>query len=105
MALAYAVQGALRPSQIITWTRSDDSPENLTGATLSGKIRNEAGVTRVIVGALTVTDAAAGKFTWDYAAGDVATAGTFSVQFTATFAETPTIAKTMIGQWVVEASL
>lgn len=103
--LSEAIAGATRPGQVVTWLRGDGTPENLTGATLSGKIRNEAGVTRVIVGALTVTDAAAGKFTWDYAAGDVATAGTFSVQFTATFAEAPTIAKTMIGQWVVEASL
>ena len=103
--LSEAIAGATRPGQVVTWLRGDGTPENLTGATLSGKTRNEAGVTRVIVGTLAVTDGAAGKFTWTYGAGDVVAAGTFSVQFTATFADAPTIAKTKIGEWVVEASL
>ena len=101
MALAYAVQGALRPSQIITWTRSDDTAEVLTGATITGTIRNDANVVRAIAGTLTVTDGATGTFRWDYAAGDVATAGIYTVQFSAAFGSSPTPARTLKAQWLV----
>lgn len=101
MALAYAVQGALRPSQIITWTRSDDTAEVLTGATITGTIKNDAGTVRAIAGTLTVTDGATGTFRWDYAAGDVATAGIYTVQFTAAFGSSPTPARTLKAQWLV----
>jgi len=101
MALAYAVAGALRPSQIITWTRADDTPEVLTGATITGTIRNDANIVRAIAGTLTVTDGATGTFRWDYAAGDVATAGIFAVQFTAAFGSSPTPARTLKAQWII----
>ena len=49
MALAHAVAGATRPSQVITWTRDDGTAEDLTGATITGKIRSLAdGTTRDI---------------------------------------------------------
>jgi len=106
MALAQAVKDSLRPTQIITWTRGDDTPENLTGATLTGKIRdNTTGVVRAIVGALTVTDGANGVFTWAYDADDVATAGRFMVQFTATFAAAPSPARTIASEWFVYEAL
>jgi hypothetical protein len=62
---------------------------DLTGATLSGTVRSEDGVVRAIDGALTVTDAAAGVFVWEYGEDDVGTAGRFTVQFIATFATGP----------------
>lgn len=106
MALAAAVQNALRPSQIITWTRADGNAETLTSATLTGKIRDRAtGTTSSIAGALTVVDGAAGVFRWDYAAGDVATAGTFDVQFVAAFEAGQTPAKTFVAQWTVAEAL
>jgi hypothetical protein len=106
MALATAVAGATRPSQIITWTRTDGNAETLTAATLTGKIRDHAtGTTRAIAGTLTVTDGATGQFRWDYAAGDVLTAGTFDVQFTAAFASGQTPAKTFVGRWIVTEAL
>lgn len=101
MALSHAIAGADRPSQVITWTRDDDTPEVLTGATLTGTIRNRLGVVRSIAGTLTVTDGDAGEFRWDYASGDVATAGRYQVQFTATFGTSPTVAKTYISAWLV----
>ena len=102
MALAQAIQDSLRPSQIITWTRGDGTAENLTDATLTGKIRdNVTGVVRDIAGALTVTDATAGVFTWAYHADDVADAGKFMVQFKATFGDDPTPARTIASEWFV----
>ena len=102
MALAQAVKDSLRPSQIITWTRGDGTPENLTGATLTGKIRDNAtGVTRDSAGDLTVTDGADGVFTWAYHADDVATAGKFMVQFKATFGDNPSPARTIASEWFV----
>lgn len=106
MALAQAIQDSLRPSQIITWTRGDGTPENLTGATLTGKIRdNVSGTVRAIAGTLTVTDATAGVFTWAYHADDVADAGKFMVQFMAAFGDNPTPARTIASEWFVYEAL
>ena len=107
MSLASAVEGSLRPSQSITWTREGvNTPEPLTGATLTGKIRNcDTGTTRDIAGTLTVTDGANGVFTWDYAAADVAEAGLFDVQFTAAFGTSPTPARTVVGRWEVDEAI
>jgi hypothetical protein len=102
MALAQAIRDSLRPSQIITWTRGDGTAENLTGATLTGKIRdNVAGVVRDIAGTLTVTDGSAGVFAWAYHADDVADAGRFMVQFKATFGDNPSPARTIASEWFV----
>lgn len=106
MALATAVQGALRPSQLITWTDADGDAVDLSGATLTGRIRSiQSGTARDIAGTLTITTAAAGEFRWDYAAGDVVDAGKFEVQFTATFGTSPTPARTFVGGWEVERAI
>ena len=107
MGLANAVKGATRPSQSITWTREGlNTPEPLTGATLTGKLQNvKTQVTRAIAGVLTVTDGANGVFTWAYDAADVAEAGLFDVQFTAAFGSAPTPARTIIAKWTVEEAL
>ena len=100
MALAPAIAGALRPSQVITWTRDDGTAEDLTGATITGTLKPSGGVVRAIAGTLTVTTAASGIFTWAYAAADVV-AGMYEVQFNAAFAATPTPARTYITSWLV----
>lgn len=103
MALAAAVAGGLRPAQIITWTREDGNAETLTGATITGTITNRStDTTRAIAGTLTVTDGAAGQFRWDYAAGDVDTAGEYDVQFSAAFGSGATPARTFVARWTVE---
>lgn len=105
MALADAVAGALRPSQIITWVRADGTAEDLTGATLSGVLYDRRSrQSRAIAGTLNITSATAGQFRWDYAAGDVV-AGVYDVQFTATFGETPTPARTFGDIWTVRRAL
>lgn len=106
MALATAVKGGRRPSQTITWRREGGGVEPLTGATITGWLRgHNSRATRPIAGALVVVDGARGQFRWDYAAGDVAEAGTFDVQFTASFEGGASPAKTFVGEWAVEESL
>jgi hypothetical protein len=106
MALASAVKGGLRPAQIITWSREDGNVETLTGATLTGFIRDRTtGTTRAIAGTLTVTNGAAGEFRWDYAAADVADVGYFDVQFNAAYGSGLTPAKTFIARWDVKEAL
>lgn len=104
--LADAVQNALRPSQLITWSRADGAPEDLTGATLTGVIRDQrTGIARPLMGALAVTGGPLGVFQWAYALADVAVAGGFDVQFTATFVAAPTPARSVAGQWTVREAL
>lgn len=107
MSLPDAIAGGRRPSLLVTWYQEGTTtPENLTGATLTGKIRRGvgSGTTESITGTLTVTDAEAGVFRWDFSAADVATVGNFEVQFTATFGVGQSPAKTFVTRWdVVEA--
>lgn len=106
MALANAVKGGLRPSQSITWKRADGSAEDLTGATITGQIRDTSTrETRTVTGVLLVLDGAAGVFVWDYSAADVAEAGQFDVQFTAAFAASPSPARTVKALWTVEEAI
>jgi hypothetical protein len=102
--LAKAVEGATRPSQAITWAQADGAAMDLTGATLTGRIKNLAsGAARNVAGTLSVTDAAAGEFTWAYHADDVAEAGKFEVQFTAAYGVAPSPARTFRESWIVES--
>lgn len=100
--LADAVQGAVKPSQVITWTREDGEPQNLIEATLSGTIRNKTS-SRAIAGELVITDTDVGQFRWDYAAADVAVAGTFHVKFTAVYPWQADI-KSYEALWVVRGT-
>ena len=102
-ALPPRVQGALRPAQLIRWERDDGTADPLTGATLTGTITNRStDTTRAIAGTLTVTDGASGEFRWDYAAGDVDTAGEYDVQFSAAFLAGASPARTFVARWKVE---
>ncbi len=106
MALEHAVAGAVRPNQSITWEDGDGVPLDLTGATITGKKRNLSSLaTSNIEGALTVTDAVNGVFVWAYHANDVAVAGDFTVQFTATFPSAPSPARNWKADWSVLEAL
>lgn len=106
MTLAAAVQGARRPSQTITWTDENGTPLDLSGATITARIRNStSNQTAASDGTFTVVTAASGIFRWDYSATDVATAGDFEVQFTATFGSAPTPARTIVAPWSILRSI
>lgn len=85
MALADAIQGATYTGQQITWTKKDGSAQNLSGATLSGKIKAVDKTVTSITGLLAISDAVNGVFDWTYSAADVAASGDFTVQFKATY--------------------
>ena len=106
MALAAAVQGARRPSQTITWTDDNGTPLDLSGATITARIRNTtSNQAAASDGTFTIVTAASGVFRWDYSAADVATAGSFEVQFTATYSSAPTPARTIVAPWSVLKSI
>lgn len=106
MALAGAIQGARRPSQTITWTDDSGTAIDLSGATITARIRNVTNNSTVDSdGTFTIVTAASGIFRWDYSATDVETAGNFEVQFTATYGSAPTPARTISAWWVVLASI
>ncbi len=90
MALGDAVQGAISTPQTITWQDSDGTAWDLTGGTLTGVIKPErGGAARAITGVLAFTsDGSDGEFTWARSAADLATDGTFWVQFKSTYADT-----------------
>lgn len=105
MALAKAIKGARHTAQQITWRDDDGTAVNLTGATLTGKIRpTDTGTVRDIDGTLALVTAASGIFNWTYGANDVGTAGMMDVQIIATFADT-TKDKSYITRWEVKDSL
>lgn len=103
--LQTAIQGSTHTSQVITWTKEDGSIEDLTGATVTGKIQGvEADTAQAIAGTLQITGAATGVFSWSYAAADVAAAGIFWVQFKATFSDGKDDLS-FADYWVVEGAL
>lgn len=86
MALQDAVVAARHTGQQITWNDAQGNAKNLTGAIVSGRIRNKiTGQARAIVGTLDLVTPASGIFSWEYATEDVAESGDFLVQFVATF--------------------
>lgn len=96
------VQGALRPSPLITWAEGKTF-FNLTGATITARLRNKiTGVARASQGDFVVVDAAKGQFRWDLHADDVAEAGEFEVRFTAAFGIAPSPGKSYRTDWIVE---
>lgn len=102
MALADAIQGGTRPSQLITWKDQDGTAFPLTGATITARIKRERSGSAVNSdGTFTVTDGPNGQLLWEYGSNDVQTSGVYSVQFTATFGDAPTVAKTFIERWEI----
>lgn len=100
--LARAVQGAVGTYQYITWTKSG-IPLDLTDATLTGFIRPRYGAAREITGTLMVNDPTTGGFMWMYSGSDVEHAGTFKVQFVATY--DGHIEITVMSDWTVLSKL
>lgn len=103
MSLANAVQGATHTPQEITWLDTEGQAVDLTGATMTGRIvpPRGGGPARDVAGALDVVDAEGGVFRWTYDAADVETAGTYQVQFAATYGDA-TKDVTLAEVWVVK---
>jgi hypothetical protein len=105
MALSDSVQGARHTAQRVTWLDKDGDPQDLTGATLTGRLLNRAaGTAAAIDGVLTAIDPAAGIFTWAYGTADVSTPGTFDAQFIATYGDGKAD-KTLVEKWIVHRAI
>lgn len=105
MALANAVQGARHTAQRVTWTDTEGDALNLTGATLSGRILDEAtGLARDMDGTLSIISPTQGVFDWQYGELDVGAAGAFRVQFTASYGASGSD-RTLQEEWRVEAAI
>lgn len=102
MALPKIVQGALYHGMEITWY-VDNEPFVLTGATLTGAIRNRKGISKAITGSLTPDPDQVnnpGLFTWAFSADDVSDIAPQEAQFYADFAGVK--AKTFAEDLVIE---
>ncbi len=103
--LADAIQGRTHTPAEIVWIRRDDTPQDLTGATLSAAMVNRrTKVVRAATGVFAVQSAVNGVFTWTYSDADVADAGDFLVQFTATYGD-GTADSTFQTAWTVRVAL
>lgn len=87
MALPSVIEGSKYDPIDITWADEDGTARDLTGATLTGRLKNEeTSEITVIDGSLVLLDADDGIFTWTLGDNDVGTVGKFFVQFIATYA-------------------
>lgn len=103
--LSKAVQGARHTAQRITWRDGDGDAHDLSGATLTGrKVKLATGVESDIDGELVVVSGPDGVFDWQYGVNDVAEAGAFRVQFSATYGP-GLLDRTMQAVWEVEPAI
>lgn len=87
-----SVQGSIANPPLITWNKSDDTAQDITGYTITGRLYSiERRVARSITGTFDIVNASAGIFRWNRSTADVADPGIFEVQFTGTAAGIPNI--------------
>jgi hypothetical protein len=73
----------------VTWLDDLNVALNLTTATLAVRFNGVSGSASFAgAGTFNITNAAAGLFTYTFAASDVAVAGTWRLQFIATYSDT-----------------
>lgn len=76
------IQGQTRPSWTITIKQSNNSPLDVTGATVTGVLYDKQRAASVTLGgAFAITDGANGVFVYSPVAADTATPGVFEVEF------------------------
>lgn len=99
------VQGARRRGKLLTWKDEDGTPVDLTGAIITAIIINQrSGVAVASDGTFTLVTPLSGIFTWAFGVQDVATAGDYRVQFTATYADSR-VERTFADTWVLYPAL
>ena len=104
MSLAPAIQGARKRFQTITFTDDGGTAIDLSGATLRAVKQAADGTISNVTGDLVLVTAASGIFKWTYSVADVADAGMFRVQFTATYASDGLREKSYMTPWRVYES-
>jgi len=105
MALAHGVVGARHSAQQITWKKDDGTAYNLTGATITARIRDQrTGNTRAADGTFALVTAASGIFSWTYGTNDVAAPGRFDAQFKASYSDSKDDL-TFVAEWIVDEAI
>lgn len=106
MAAIKLVYGANHPTYTITWLDESNTAVNLTGATITGRIKhNITGSAAALTGTLSLVTAASGIFSYTPSAADTTRDASkhYSLQFIATFGDA-TIEKTFKKEcWIEEA--
>jgi hypothetical protein len=80
--------GATRPTWQFTWTDDDGHPVDLTAATVTVRLGKVGQSGYPGSGMVTVTNAAAGQFTYAVSLADLPAEGPYSIQVTATYPDT-----------------
>lgn len=100
------VYGANHPTYTITWLDESNTAVNLTGATITGRIKhNITGSAAALTGAFALVTAASGIFSYTPSSADTSRDASkhYVVQFIATFGDS-TIEKTFKTDcWIEEA--
>ena len=76
-------EGDLAPSLTAALRDHDDQPVNLTGATVTFRMRRRNATANVVDAAATVVTAASGTVRYDWVAGDTDVAGLYDGEFVA----------------------
>lgn len=108
MSLSEAIVGSNHTGQRITWKDERGNPVDLTGSTLTAGKREHDGTTVTAVdGPLDLVSSVAdnNQFDWTYGTNDIATAGTYVIQFFATYASDSSIEINMLEQFIVHPAL
>lgn len=102
-----AVKGSNHSAPVITWKYRGGTVVTLTGATITGYMRDfedEDATPFAIDGTLALYDGAAGQFSWSYGSNDIGTVGSYLVTFLATFGDS-TIEKNLAIKFVVHEAM
>ena len=104
MSLPKAVVGSNHTAILVTCRREDDSIVDITNSTITGTRKNKrTNTTTTLTGTMAIVSGTGGQFRWTYSTADVAIAGSYTVQFSATFADT-TVERSLLEDWdVIEA--
>ncbi|MCB8942528.1 MAG: hypothetical protein H6658_02010 [Ardenticatenaceae bacterium] len=94
-------EGSTYKGLLLTWTDEAGNPEDLTGATITGRIKNkQAKASRDVAGSIVPTaNAAEGEAQWTFHVDDVV-AGQYEVQLKAVRAGKPWLS--FVADWEVE---
>ena len=80
--------GETHPVWNVTWTVDGGAALNISGSTITGKLQPIGGGADVTLGgAFAIVSGPAGTFTYTPVAADLATAGTYQLQFKAVFGD------------------
>lgn len=106
MTLIKLVYGTNHPTYTITWKDEANAVVDLTGATITGRLKNEAtGDTYTLTGTFALVTASSGIFSYKPSSTDTTrtVSNKYSIQFTATFADSTTEKTFKSTCWIVEA--